>query len=369
MVAFKNLRNSDLTPGEIYEAGSTGVFLADEVISNIFKFDKLRGIGNQGGIRRAMIENNPSLSNEEAFVILLDTKGDPEWPNKFNSTTKILEYYGDNKEPKKDFLDTKQRGNAAFKKYYNRAYNDMKEHIAPFFYFERVNGQSARFVGIAVPFVDGKALEEVLRLDNFTIKEKGEYQNYVGLFTILEVTVPRFWLYDLKYGNLESEYIPTTWQNFLQTRELPFKYKDNENENIIPSNITNNHPENIGYRMTVYRKTQSKFRNRLLERESGCQLCNLSVSSLLVASHIVPWAISDNIQKTDLNNGLLFCISHDALFDKGYISFNKNGDIIISNGLPTSEFDRLNINEKMSINLPIEQEQYMRIHRLSILKG
>ncbi|MFC6040521.1 HNH endonuclease [Paenisporosarcina macmurdoensis] len=361
MIKFKDLRNSDLIPGEIYEAGHTGGFFAGEVISNIFKFDNLRGIGNQGGIRRSMIENNPSLSNEEAFVILLDTKGDPDWPNKYNNSTKILKYYGDNKDPKKQYLDTKQRGNEAFEKYYRRAYSKTNENIAPFFYFERINGKDVRFIGIAVPFVEGTTIGEALNLDKFTKKGEGDYENYVARFTILETPVPRQWLYDLKIAQNKSEYFPTVWYNFLQSRELPSK---NKNYVLIPD--TTNHPENTGYRMTAYRKTQSKFRSRLLDRESGCQLCNLSIPSLLVASHIVPWAIADESQKVNLNNGLLLCISHDALFDKCFISFNEDGQILISDELPSSEFERLHINEQMIIDLLPEQEQFMRIHRAAI---
>lgn len=363
MVEFKNLRNSDLIPGEIFEAGLTGGFFADEVISNIFKFDNLRGIGNQGGIRRAMIENNPSFINEEAFLIILDTKSDSDWPNKFNSSTKILNYYGDNKDCKKHYLDTKQKGNAAFEKYFHRAYSNTHEHIAPFFYFERINGKDARFIGIAVPFVEKTPLNTALELGKFIKSGEGEYENYVASFTILEVPVPRKWLYDLKVGNFESKYIPTVWHNYLQTRKLP---PNNDVNGIFPNSDITNPPRNTGYRMTAYRKTQAKFRSQLLDRESGCQLCRLSLPSLLVASHIVPWAIADESQKADHNNGFLLCVFHDALFDKGYISFNEKGQILISDELPSSEFERLHISEQMTINILPEQEEYLRFHRATI---
>lgn len=365
MVVFENLINCDLIPGEVYRAGLTGGFFADEVISNIFKFDNMRGIGNQGGIRRTMIEKNRTLRGEEAFITLLDTKVDPDWPNEYNSTSKILKYYGDNKDPKKHYLDTKQKGNETFEKYFHRAYSKTHEHIAPFFYFERINGKDARFIGIAVPSVEGKALDETLTLSKFTMNGEGEYENYIGRFTVLEVPVPRQWLYDLKVGQVESEYIPTEWYNFLQSRELHINY---ENQLLPLKPDQSKLPENTGYRMAAYRKTQSKFRSLLLERESGCQLCNLSIPSLLVASHIVPWAIADESQKVDLNNGLLLCISHDALFDKGFISFDDIGQIIISDNLPSSEYERLQINKQMRININQHQQRYMRIHRAEIQK-
>ncbi|MDN7242221.1 hypothetical protein QWY14_10450 [Planococcus sp. N028] len=220
MVVFNKLRYSDLIPGEIYEAGSSGGFFADEVISNIFKLDNLKGIGNQGGIRRTMIQNTPSLSREEAFVILMDTQSNPEWPNTYEHSSNQLIYYGDNQDSRKHFLDTKQKGNVALEKYFRRSYTSSTDHIAPFFYFERVNGRDARFIGIAVPFVQDLPVEEALILRQFTKADEGKYENYVARFTILEVPVPRQWLYDLKVGQIESEYIPTVWYHYLQTRKL-----------------------------------------------------------------------------------------------------------------------------------------------------
>lgn len=360
IVSFSELRSSDLIPGEIYEAGKTGSFFKDEVISNIFKFNNLKGIGNQSGIRRTLIEKNPSLKTEDAFVVLLDTKSNPEWPNEYNRSTKILKYYGDNQDPKKEYLDTKQKGNVAFEKYYHRCYSDSTGHIAPFLYFERINGRDARFIGIAVPYVKELPKDKALELKQFIKPGEGSYDNYVAYFTVLEVPVPRQWLYDLKVGNYNSEYTPTPWYNFLKFRDIS---SNNDFYIRFPNPKTTTPVNNTGYRMTTYRKTQSQFRSLLLKRETGCQICNLSIPSLLIASHIIPWAIADETQKIDLNNGLLLCISHDALFDKGFISFDENGKIIISNELPRLEFERLQIHEQMSITIIPEQEHYLQIHR------
>lgn len=120
--------------------------------------------------------------------------------------------------------------------------------------------------------------------------------------------------------------------------------------------------------MTAYRKTQSKFRSQLLKQVKGCQLCSLSIPSLLVASHIVPWAIADDLQKVDTNNGLLLCVTHDALFDNGFISFSEDGQILISKEVPIAEYSRLDIDKQMRINLSPEQKNYMRFHRNAILQ-
>lgn len=76
---------------------------------------------------------------------------------------------------------------------------------------------------------------------------------------------------------------------------------------------------------------QGPFR-KFLEKEYGvsCWLSGLDHSQLLIASHIVPWSKSTPSQKTDPENGLLLSVSWDALFDKGFISFDDEGRLLRS---------------------------------------
>lgn len=81
----------------------------------------------------------------------------------------------------------------------------------------------------------------------------------------------------------------------------------------------------------------------LLKRYSSCCLCNVNDKNFLVASHIKPWAKSNSEEKLDVNNGLLLCPNHDKLFDGGWISFNDDGHILIS--------DELKSNDKIFMNV------------------
>lgn len=108
---------------------------------------------------------------------------------------------------------------------------------------------------------------------------------------------------------------------------------------------------------------QSIFKRNLLAIEKKCRLCGVSDERLLVASHIKPWSKSNNRERLDVNNGLLLCPNHDALFDKGYISFEKDGLILISNSLDKYSKIFLNINETMNIGMKKSQQQYMKWHR------
>ena len=51
----------------------------------------------------------------------------------------------------------------------------------------------------------------------------------------------------------------------------------------------------------------------------------------IITSHIKPWAKSNKFEKLDSENVFLLCSIHDALFDKGLISFSDDGTIIIFN--------------------------------------
>lgn len=113
---------------------------------------------------------------------------------------------------------------------------------------------------------------------------------------------------------------------------------------------------------------QSAFKKALLAVEKKCRLCGVSFERLLVGSHIKPWSQSNHKERLDVNNGLLLCPNHDALFDKGYISFNGEGTVLISNSLDEVTKVFLNINENMKINMNESQQQYMNWHRSNVFK-
>ncbi|MDM5187563.1 HNH endonuclease [Bacillus sp. DX4.1] len=114
---------------------------------------------------------------------------------------------------------------------------------------------------------------------------------------------------------------------------------------------------------------QSIFKKALLAVEKKCKLCGVSDERFLVASHIKQWSQSNHKERLDVNNGLLLCPNHDALFDKGYISFNEDGRILISESLDEATKVFLNINETMKVALNERQQNYMNWHRENIYKS
>lgn len=118
--------------------------------------------------------------------------------------------------------------------------------------------------------------------------------------------------------------------------------------------------------VTTVRTKQDLFRRRLTSIERGCRLTNVYDLRFLRASHIKPWAASDDRERVDRNNGLLLTPSADLLFDHGWISFGDGGRLLVSDGLPEE------ISEKVGLDLSQgrdcgaftpEQRGFLEYHR------
>jgi hypothetical protein len=115
-------------------------------------------------------------------------------------------------------------------------------------------------------------------------------------------------------------------------------------------------------RMVKTRIGQSKFKQKLINRECKCAICGVSDVQLLIGSHIKPWSNSTNEERLDAHNGLLLCPNHDALFDKGYISFDQNGILHISSQIRQTTQTFMNINPTMRIKASSKMKDYLQWH-------
>lgn len=116
------------------------------------------------------------------------------------------------------------------------------------------------------------------------------------------------------------------------------------------------------------RVNQSIYRDMLLNKHKKCCLCGISNQKTLIASHIKPWSHSESNEKLDVYNGLLLCPNHDKVFDSGLITFNNQGNIIISNELNSNDRILLNIRDDMKITLSENSIKYMEYHRTHIFQ-
>lgn len=119
-----------------------------------------------------------------------------------------------------------------------------------------------------------------------------------------------------------------------------------------------------------YRTGQQLYRRDLIYLYGSCQICGMENNSLLKASHIKKYSESEKDQAIDFNNGFLLCNHHDGLFDKGLITFDDEGNIIISNKL--SEHDKnIYLNNglgEVKIDVEEEQKKYLKWHRKNVFK-
>jgi hypothetical protein len=85
---------------------------------------------------------------------------------------------------------------------------------------------------------------------------------------------------------------------------------------------------------------------------------------ILRASHIKPWKDASNTERLDPFNGLLLSAHVDALFDRGLISFEDDGKLLISRALSRANVSRLAIapNSKI-VGLKPQHAPYLAHHR------
>ena len=82
--------------------------------------------------------------------------------------------------------------------------------------------------------------------------------------------------------------------------------------------------------VTTPRVGQKFFRNAVLSAyNERCCITGLTVPTLLVASHIVPWRC-DKANRVNPRNGLLLSALHDKAFDSGLITVNDDMTVRVS---------------------------------------
>lgn len=112
---------------------------------------------------------------------------------------------------------------------------------------------------------------------------------------------------------------------------------------------------------------QGIFRSQVELIEPGCRITGVTDRRFLRASHIKPWADSDNRERLDGNNGLLLSPHIDHLFDKGFITFANDGTMIVSASVPEAVLASWKISKSVSTRpLQPPQQVYMDYHRREV---
>ena len=116
--------------------------------------------------------------------------------------------------------------------------------------------------------------------------------------------------------------------------------------------------------LTKSRRGQGIFKANVRLIEDHCRITGVSNIKHLRASHIKPWAASDNHEKLDGFNGLLLSPHVDHLFDRGFISFKNSGGILVSKELNPKVLDQWSILSTQNVGeFKSGQREYLDYHR------
>ena len=154
------------------------------------------------------------------------------------------------------------------------------------------------------------------------------------------------------------------WRCFKKIDEWIFALLDyNENNLLLDEGNIDIITEGKSFIKT--RIKQDELRNNIIKDLKFCPFTEINDKKLLIASHIKPWAFSDNKERLDLKNVFVFSPLFDKLFDRGLISFLNNKTLLISKWLSEFNRNRIGIVEWQIIDLLpiIWRENYLDFHR------
>lgn len=142
---------------------------------------------------------------------------------------------------------------------------------------------------------------------------------------------------------------------------------DAAEEQKLSNDLTLSDTEKL--QLSMARRGQGQFRRNICLFENACRVTGIFNPSLLIASHIKPWrSCLTALERLDGNNGLLLAPHVDYIFDRGLISFDIGGNLIISPALAFTDLALLGLSTSIPKKFTSNQEEYMDYHRKFIFQ-
>lgn len=208
IVPFEELPRTDLHVGAVYLGGGRGN-AGDDPLA------KLLPVGNQGGFRHA-----GSPTKRTVRLSVLYTSGvEEEWPDELDVDTGVFTYFGDNRKPGRNLLDTTRGGNRLLRDAFAvRNAKGGRQAVPPFLLFERAGvGRGVRFRGLLAPGAPvGDESDDLAVVRHKTSGE--EFENFRARFTVLGAeVVRRSWLEEILSGaGTTSQDAPKEWREWVE---------------------------------------------------------------------------------------------------------------------------------------------------------
>lgn len=113
---------------------------------------------------------------------------------------------------------------------------------------------------------------------------------------------------------------------------------------------------------------QGLFKNNVRLNEHACRITGVQQLHHLRASHIKPWRESTDEEKLHGCNGLLLAPHVDHLFDRGFISFESSGDLVISDKMEPEVLSAWSIAVPRNVGIfNADQKHFLEYHRDHVL--
>jgi hypothetical protein len=126
-------------------------------------------------------------------------------------------------------------------------------------------------------------------------------------------------------------------------------------------------PQTEKEQVIMARRGQGIFRHNVQRLERFCRVTKVERPEHLRASHCKPWRdCTTNEERLNGENGLLLTPSIDHLFDRGFISFENDGELLVSPVAHATSLNRMGVitTERIKVGAFSEgQRQFLDYHR------
>jgi hypothetical protein len=153
----------------------------------------------------------------------------------------------------------------------------------------------------------------------------------------------------------------------VQTAKGLYEWEEHE-LNVVRTDTSM--PETEREAVVLARRGQGLFRQRVMEIERSCRVTKVNREEHLRASHCKPWRDATNEERLNGENGLLLTPTIDHLFDRGFIGFDENGDLLVSPVAHRESLVRMGIDPSRAVNVgrfSEGQRRYLEYHREYVL--
>lgn len=128
-------------------------------------------------------------------------------------------------------------------------------------------------------------------------------------------------------------------------------------------------PETTRQAVVQARRGQGLFKQRVMQIERRCRLTGVDRVEHLRASHCKPWRDATNVERLDGENGLLLTPDADHLFDRGFLTFEDSGKVLVSPVAHTESLKAMGLDPASLGNVgafSAGQRSYLAFHRENV---